>query len=98
MTLAHLCQCGTPIPLHRARCANCERTRNQQPHRQAHHSNRHYQLRRLTLIRDGFKCVDCGTSEDLTLDYITPLQDGGTQTLPNAATRCRTCNARKGRY
>jgi 5-methylcytosine-specific restriction endonuclease McrA len=49
------------------------------------------------LRRDGYRCVDCNATSDLTLDYLVPLQDGGQMTLDNAQTRCRSCNASHGR-
>jgi 5-methylcytosine-specific restriction endonuclease McrA len=70
--------------------------RNAQPHKRAHRTALHRRLRAYVLLRDGFACVDCGSTEDLTLDYITPLQRGGEQVSSNAITRCRSCNSAKG--
>jgi len=84
-----------------ARCLECLRShtqqRNAQPHRRAHRTQAHARLRELVLRRDGYRCVECGATSDLTLDYIVPLQDGGTMTPDNAQTRCRPCNAHHGR-
>lgn len=98
--LARVCTtCGRIIqPGDRHGCdTERERHRNQQPHRRAHRTRRHGKLREYVFLRDNHKCVDCGTTQDLTLDYIIPLQDGGTMTSDNAATRCRPCNSREGR-
>lgn len=46
--------------------------------------------------RDDFTCVDCGSREDLTVDHVHPESKGGPTTLANLATRCRSCNSRKG--
>jgi 5-methylcytosine-specific restriction endonuclease McrA len=90
-----LCACGARIPK-RGRCAKRERERNAQPHRRAHRTARHRKLRAYVFLRDGFACVDCGATTDLTLDYIVPLQHGGEQCEANAVTRCRTHNSAKG--
>ncbi len=75
-----------------------DRTRNQQPNKQAHRTQTHRRLRQWVLARDGHACIDCSTSEDLTLDYLDPLPPigTGTQTDDNAVTRCRSCNSRRG--
>jgi 5-methylcytosine-specific restriction endonuclease McrA len=100
MPLASICpNCGGLHP-GRGRCPACERehqrARNAQPHRRAHRTARHRQLRAYVFLRDGHRCVDCGSAHDLTLDYITPLQRGGEQVSSNAVTRCRSCNSAKG--
>jgi 5-methylcytosine-specific restriction endonuclease McrA len=79
-------------------CEDCERIRNQQPHRKAHRSKQHGALRRYVFRRDHFTCQACGSKEDLTLDYIVPLQDGGTMTPDNARCLCRPCNAGRRDY
>jgi 5-methylcytosine-specific restriction endonuclease McrA len=80
----------------RACKAEREQHRSRQPHKRAHHTAAHRILKAQALERDS-ACVDCGTLSDLTLDYLTPLQDGGEQVLANVAVRCRSCNASKGR-
>jgi len=93
--LSHVCSCGRITT--GARCRDCERARNQQPHRRAHRSQQHARLRAHVFARDNHQCVDCGSTEDLTLDYLIALQDGGTMTADNAATRCRSHNSSAGR-
>lgn len=46
--------------------------------------------------RDGFKCVTCGTQQNLTLDHIKPEVLGGESTIENLQTMCKSCNSRKG--
>jgi HNH endonuclease len=46
--------------------------------------------------RDGWRCVSCGSSEDLTIDHIRPRARGGTNEESNLQTLCRPCNCRKG--
>lgn len=53
-------------------------------------------VRRLVFERDGYRCVTCGTSDDLTLDHIVPWSLGGSDTPDNLQTLCRVCNSRKG--
>lgn len=46
--------------------------------------------------RDAYRCLDCGTHLDLCCDHVLPESKGGPTTLDNLATRCRSCNSRKG--
>lgn len=53
--------------------------------------------KRLTVYqRDGYKCVVCGTSEDLTLDHVVPVALGGLNDMDNLQTMCRSHNSQKG--
>ena len=45
--------------------------------------------------RDGHKCVYCGSNQRLTVDHIQPLSKGGSHSLVNLATACRSCNSSK---
>lgn len=46
--------------------------------------------------RDGFKCKNCGSSDDLTVDHIQPESLGGSGCTDNLQTLCRRCNSSKG--
>lgn len=46
--------------------------------------------------RDGWACLHCGTTENLSLDHIHPYSLGGPDTFDNLQTLCRSCNSRKG--
>jgi 5-methylcytosine-specific restriction endonuclease McrA len=43
----------------------------------------------------GGKCMDCGTTEDITIDHIIPLSTGGSNHITNLQPLCRACNSRK---
>jgi len=47
-------------------------------------------------LRDGFRCVYCGTHEDLTFDHVIPRSKGGRTSWTNIATACSPCNLKKG--
>lgn len=53
-------------------------------------------LRAAVYDRDGRACVECGATEDLTLDHIYPHSLGGDDSLDNLRTLCRPCNSAKG--
>lgn len=46
--------------------------------------------------RDSFKCKHCGSSDDLAIDHIHALANGGTNELDNLQLLCRACNSSKG--
>lgn len=53
-------------------------------------------LRAKVFARDQGVCVDCRRfSPKWDCDHVTPLHLGGTDTLDNAVTRCKSCHRRK---
>lgn len=46
--------------------------------------------------RDGNRCVQCGSLDNLTIDHILPRAVGGGNELSNLQLLCRHCNERKG--
>jgi len=93
-----ICKCGKVVPI--KPCDTCkretDRARNTQPHRKYHHTKQHRLIRNAAFARDGQQCVTCGSHDDLTLDYVIPEIQGGTRSLDNARTLCRSCNSKAG--
>lgn len=56
------------------------------------------ELRQEIFERDGYTCVNCGSTEkeSLEIDHIKPISKGGKTEPGNLQTLCRNCNARKG--
>ncbi|WP_406310700.1 HNH endonuclease [Streptomyces sp. NBC_00623] len=48
------------------------------------------------LRRDGFRCLACGSEDDLTVDHIQHQSAGGRHGIENLRTLCRSCNSRRG--
>ena len=48
------------------------------------------------MVRDGFRCVYCGTSSRLTIDHVIPASKGGKNNFDNCVTACQPCNNKKG--
>lgn len=44
----------------------------------------------------GGKCVNCGSSEKITIDHIIPVSKGGTNDTNNLQPLCSHCNSSKG--
>lgn len=53
-------------------------------------------LRKQVLERDAYRCQECGTHLDLSVDHIIPEVLGGSDDLNNLQTLCGPCNSRKG--
>ncbi len=52
-------------------------------------------LRYEILQRDGFKCVCCGSRDQLEIDHIKAVSDGGGNENENLQTLCWACNRGK---
>lgn len=47
------------------------------------------------IARDGPGCAECGATESIQLDHVTPVAAGGAHTLHNCRLLCASCNAAK---
>ena len=52
--------------------------------------------RHRVFARDGYRCINCGSSRNLTLDHVWPRAKGGTSDEGNLQTLCYRCNQLKG--
>jgi len=46
--------------------------------------------------RDGYRCTYCGNIENLSIDHIIPLANGGPHCEENLVVACKSCNSSKG--
>jgi 5-methylcytosine-specific restriction endonuclease McrA len=92
MTLRPCAGCGTPSPS--TRCPDC--TASLPPRfRFDAYANRSWRWRQLSrrLRRDCPFCEVCGSGEDLTVDHVLPLSQGGRQyDRRNLRVLCRRCH------
>jgi 5-methylcytosine-specific restriction endonuclease McrA len=90
-------------------CLGITKTRRSTPFdRRAYRIEKDTQ-RRLLLLRAGMKdiiakdwrrilnspCANCGTMDNLQVDHIIPLTRGGTHSVGNLQSLCRSCNTTK---
>jgi hypothetical protein len=52
-------------------------------------------VRQAVFDRDGRKCLECGSTEGLSLDHIKPRAKGGSHAEDNLRTLCGPCNSKK---
>ena len=53
-------------------------------------------VRKLVHERDGWRCVRCGSPDNLTVDHIIPWSQNGPDKADNLQTLCVSCNTAKG--
>jgi hypothetical protein len=53
-------------------------------------------IRKRVHDRDGWRCVECGSPDNLTLDHIIPWSKNGPDKEANLQTLCGSCNTAKG--
>ncbi len=47
------------------------------------------------ILRDGCRCVYCGSTDNLVVDHVVPIDLGGTDDPRNLVAACRRCNSGK---
>lgn len=53
------------------------------------------QIRKAVLTRDNYICRSCKRKDNLTVDHIVQLSQGGTNNLENLQTLCKYCHEKK---
>ena len=47
-------------------------------------------------LRDGYRCLKCGSAKNLHIDHVIPWSRGGEHSIDNFQTLCAPCNIAKG--
>lgn len=55
-------------------------------------------LRERVFERDGYRCVECGSTFWLELSHNKPRGRGGADTEDNLACRCKICHVRRDHF
>jgi 5-methylcytosine-specific restriction endonuclease McrA len=85
----------------RNRCGDCGRALDRQMSkpkraRRTRNSAAWQKARAAARERDGQRCTNCGSAQDLEVHQIVPLSKGGEQfALSNLTTLCRDCHSRE---
>jgi 5-methylcytosine-specific restriction endonuclease McrA len=53
-------------------------------------------FRKLAFEKYGKKCIKCGSKNNLSLDHIISIFDGGSNDIENIQILCKSCNSSKG--
>lgn len=53
------------------------------------------EVRNYIFERDGYKCLKCGSKENLQIDHIISVYKNGKNELENLQTLCKKCNCSK---
>lgn len=48
------------------------------------------------MARDGYRCLKCGSTKQLSKDHVQPIASGGSDDASNLQTLCSPCNSAKG--
>lgn len=86
--------CGKCKRMRPCGCPNTSPARQQKAKLKRYASSRWKKTRAVVLARDGFRCVTCGTSDDLTVDLLVGF-DHAAARPDDCVTRCRVCHGRK---
>ena len=46
--------------------------------------------------KHGKTCLNCGTTENISLDHVIPVSKGGMNDISNLQPLCKSCNSKKG--
>jgi 5-methylcytosine-specific restriction endonuclease McrA len=62
------------------------------------YAGEHFSLEQWAALLEacGYRCLRCGTHEDLSSDHIVPLSLGGANSIDNIQPLCEPCNSAKG--
>ena len=55
------------------------------------------ELREQVFERDGRLCALCTSTDDLQIDHVTPVKEGGLPLISNLRVLCATCNCARNR-
>jgi 5-methylcytosine-specific restriction endonuclease McrA len=80
-----------------SRCPRCTRRRELVRTSASGRNTHAWQKLRALRKLDGYRCVYCGSTEDLTVD-LDPRLHGNHRvaTITDCVTACRSCNSRRG--
>lgn len=68
---------------------------NNEPRRHAQLFIGRKKIRQFIFKRDNYKCLCCGSKNNLSIDHIKPINKGGENKISNLQTLCRSCNSKK---
>lgn len=92
---------GRVCPQHRKQEERIDRDRRGTSHQRGYGGKQWERLRRRVLVRDLFKCQDCGAlvmgKGEAHVDHVIAKRDGGKDEVENLQVLCHPCHSIKTR-
>ena len=54
------------------------------------------EIRNIVFKRDNYSCQKCQSKDNISIDHVVSVLNGGEDSLDNLQTLCKSCNSSKG--
>lgn len=77
-------------------CIHWEERKRSKPRRDACTHTGKKAVRKAVFLKYGRKCLACGSTKNICIDHVIPVDKGGENDILNYQPLCKSCNSRKG--
>lgn len=88
--------CGTPSTGARCRGCSYRHEKHRRPSFYQRGYDAEYRRNRAALLASHPTCAICGRAPATTADHLTPISQGGTNSIDNLRPACAPCNSGRG--